>query len=76
MRLLDRAQLMDLMLFPQNDKDMVIVPSNKEGTGFLNHCYEPKFFKGFISEMEFNVIVLVCSRVAARSYSQKQVIDR
>ena len=76
MRLLDRAQLMDLMLFPQNTKDMVIVPSNKEGTGFLNHCYEPKFLKGFISEMEFNVIVLICSRIAARSYSQKQVIDR
>jgi hypothetical protein len=40
MRLLDRSQLMDMMLFPQNCKKMVIVPSNKEGTGFLNHCYD------------------------------------
>lgn len=62
---------MDLMLFPQNTKDMVIVPSNKEGTGFLNHCYEARYLKGFCSEMEFNAIVLICSRIAARSYSNK-----
>ena len=69
MKLLDRAQLMDLMLFPQNTKQMVIVPSNKEGTGFLNHCFEPKYLKGYCSEMEFNAIVLVSSRIAATQYS-------
>lgn len=76
MKLLDRAQLMDLMLFPQNTKQMVIVPSNKEGTGFLNHCFEPKYSRGFLSEMEFNAIVLISSRIAATQYSKKQIIDR
>ena len=76
MRLLDRSQLMDLMLFPQNCKKMVIVPSNKEGTGFLNHCYDKEFLTGFITEKEFNAIILICSRIAAKAYSQKQIIDR
>lgn len=49
MRLLDRAQLMDLMLFPQNNSEVVVVPSNKEGTGFLNHCYDEEHLRGFIS---------------------------
>ena len=69
MRLLDRSQLMDMMLFPQNCIQMVIVPSNKEGTGFLNHCYDKQYLKGFITEKEFNAIILICSRIAARAYS-------
>ena len=75
-QLLDRSQLMDVMLFPQNNRKMVIVPSNKEGTGFLNYCYEKKYLYGFITEKEFNAIILICSRIAARSYSNKQIIDR
>ena len=62
---------MDLMLFPANVDSMVIVPSNKEGTGFLNHCYDAQFLTGFISEMEFNAIVLIASRIATRVYSEK-----
>ena len=71
MRLLDRSQLMDMMLFPQNSKKMVIVPSNKEGTGFLNHCYDKKYLRGYITEKEFNAIILICSRIAAKTYSRK-----
>ncbi len=39
-KILDRSQLMDHMLFPENGPTLVIVPSNKQGTGFLNHCYD------------------------------------
>ena len=74
-RLLDRSQLMDMMLFPQNCSTMIIVPSNKEGTGFLNHCYDSKFLTGFITKKEFNALILICSKIAARAYSQKQLID-
>jgi len=48
---------------------MVIVPSNKEGTGFLNHCYDDQYLPGFITEKEFNATVMLCSRIAARAYS-------
>ena len=67
---------MDMMLFPSNSKKMVIVPSNKEGTGFLNHCYDKQYLSGFISEKEFNATILICSRIAAKAYSNKQIIDR
>ena len=59
---------MDLMLFPKNSPEMVIIPSNSEGTGFLNHCYDQKNLKGYLSDMEFNAIVLICSRTAAEVY--------
>ena len=39
-KILDRSQLMDHMLFPENGPTLVIVPSNKQGTGFLNYCYD------------------------------------
>lgn len=55
---------------------MVIVPSNKEGTGFLNHCYDKQYLEGHITVKEFNALIVICSRIAAKAYSQKQIIDR
>ena len=74
--MLDRSQLMDMMLFPQNSRKLVILPSNKEGTGFLNHCYSKRYLNGFVIEKEFNAIIVICSRIASRAYSNKQIIDR
>lgn len=54
----------------------MIVPSNKEGTGFLNHCYDNDYLSGHITEKEFNAIIVICSRIAAKAYSSKQIIDR
>lgn len=47
-KILDRSQLMDHMLFPENGPTLVIVPSNKQGTGFLNHCYDEQYLKDHI----------------------------
>ena len=47
-KIFDRSQLMDNMLFPENCNSLVIIPSNKEGTGFLNHCYDERFLKNYI----------------------------
>ena len=55
---------------------MVIVPSNKEGTGFLNHCYDERFLKDFISEKEFNAIVMIASKLASKCYSKKKILDK
>lgn len=67
---------MDNMLFPENCETLVIVPSNKEGTGFLNHCYDEKYLKDFIAEKDFNSIVLICSKLAAKCYSKKRILDK
>ena len=67
---------MDNMLFPENCSTLVIVPSNKEGTGFLNHCYDSRNLKEYISEKEFNALVLICSKIAAKAYSKKKLLDK
>jgi hypothetical protein len=75
-KILDRSELMDNMLFPENCPSLVIVPSNKEGTGFLNHCYDSRFLTDYITEQEFNAIVLITSKIAARAYSKKKMLDK
>jgi len=67
---------MDHMLFPDNGPTLVVVPSNKQGTGFLNHCYDEQYLKGFISETEFNAIVLISSQVASKAYAKKKNLDK
>jgi hypothetical protein len=56
---------MENMLFPVNSDKIVIVPSNKEGTGFLNHCYEEEFLKPHICEEDFNAIIHIASKLTA-----------
>ena len=48
--ILDRSALMDHMLFPENGPTLIIVPSNKQGTGFLNHCYDESYLGEHITE--------------------------
>ena len=67
---------MDNMLFPENCETLIIVPSNKEGTGFLNHCYDEAFLKDYISEKDFNAIVMISSKMAAKCYSKKKLLDK
>jgi hypothetical protein len=75
-KILDRSQLMDHMLFPENGPTLVIVPSNKQGTGFLNHCYDEQFLKDHINEKEFNAIVMVASKIASKCYARKKILDK
>jgi len=67
---------MDNMLFPENCPSLVIVPSNKEGTGFLNHCYDARYLTDYITEKEFNAIVLITSKLASKCYSRKKILDK
>ena len=75
-KILDRSQLMDHMLFPENGPTLVIVPSNKQGTGFLNHCYDESYLKEHINEKEFNAVVMVASKIASKCYARKKIMDK
>lgn len=75
-KILDRSQLMDHMLFPENGPNLVIVPSNKQGTGFLNHCYDESYLKEHIDEKEFNAVVTVASKLASKCYAKKKILDK
>lgn len=67
---------MDHMLFPENGTTLVIVPSNKQGTGFLNHCYDEQFLRDHITEREFNAVVMVSSKLASKCYAKKKILDK
>jgi hypothetical protein len=75
-KILDRSQLMDHMLFPENGPTLVIVPSNKQGTGFLNHCYDEQYLNDHITEKEFNACVMVASKLASKCYAKKKILDK
>lgn len=53
----DRKKLMERIYFPENSPYLVIIPSNKEGTGFLKNCYEVQYLKSRINEKEFNIVI-------------------
>ena len=42
----------------------------------MNHYYDRNYLQGYITEKEFNAVVLICSKIAARAYSNKQTNDR
>ena len=38
---LSRGDYMAHIKFPENSPSLVIIPSNKKGTGFIKTCYDP-----------------------------------
>jgi len=60
---------MEHIKFPENSPNMIVIPSNKEGTGFLKYCYDERHLKGKISEEDFDKAVEACAKIAAKAYS-------
>ena len=50
---ISRGELMKTMKFPENNKNLVIIPSNIKGTGFLRTCYDKQVLFRVIDEKEF-----------------------
>lgn len=67
---------MEHIKFPENSPSLIVIPSNKEGTGFLKYCYDERHLKGKIREDEFDKVVETCAKIAAKAYSTKRVMDR
>ncbi len=44
---------MKTMKFPDNNENLVIIPSNIKGTGFLRTCYVEEILDGIITQEEF-----------------------
>lgn len=63
------------MKFPENNKNLVIIPSNIKGTGFLRTCYDKKILSDIMDEKEFMFVVDAASKVAAIVYSRKRLAD-
>ena len=66
---------MDSMNFPENNQNLVIIPSNIKGTGFLRMCYPEDILSGVISEEEFLSVIDEASKVVATCYTKKRLAD-
>ena len=73
---LNRSDFMNHIKFPENSPNLVVVPSNKEGTGFLKHCYDERYLCDHISEEEFEKVVDLSAKIAAKAFSKKRIMDQ
>lgn len=67
---------MEHIKFPENSGSIIVIPSNKEGTGFLKYCYDERHLKGKIGEEEFDSVVEKAAKISAKAYSKKRVMDK
>lgn len=61
---------MEHIKFPENSPSLIVIPSNKEGTGFLKYWYDERHLKGKITEEEFDNTVEIAAKISAKAYSK------
>ena len=66
---------MNHIRFPENSATLVVIPSNKEGTGFLKHCYDERFLSHVLPEEKFDKVIDKAAKIAAKAYSKKRIMD-
>ncbi len=66
---------MKALQFPENSPNLVVIPSNEKGTGFLRTCYDEAILKGILTQEEFQNVVDKASKVVAKVYSKKRLAD-
>lgn len=56
---------------PTCSEELVVIPSNLKGTGFLRKYYAPnkKYLGGLISKNEFDGVIDTCSVLTAKAFS-------
>jgi hypothetical protein len=62
---------------PLSDENVVIIPSNIKGTGFLRNMYKQnrKFLGGLIQRTDFDQIIEGCGKITALVYSHNRKKD-
>jgi hypothetical protein len=60
---------------PESNANLVVVPMNKHGDGFLVSSYDGRYLKGKMSKAEFQHITTEISRITAHAYSENRVVD-
>lgn len=46
---INRGDLMKNLRFPRNTPNLVVIPSNEKGTGFLRTCYDKDILENIIT---------------------------
>lgn len=60
---------------PESTANMIVVPMNKHGDGYLCSAYDGRYLKGKMSKAEFQHITMEISRITAHAYSENRVVD-
>jgi hypothetical protein len=62
---------------PLSDENVVIIPSNVKGTGFLKNKYKENrpYIGGLITKDDFNTIIEGCAKITAMVYSHNRKKD-
>jgi hypothetical protein len=63
------------MKFPENSPNLVCIPSNEKGTGFMRTCYVPEILDGIMSKDEFMKVIDDASKIVANCYTKKRLAD-
>lgn len=50
MQYFSRGHYMENLVFPENSPELIVIPSNRKGTGFIKSCYDPRYLKGIMTE--------------------------
>jgi hypothetical protein len=72
---LSRQEYMKSLKIPENTEELVIIPSNEKGTGFMKNNYDERFLKDVISKELFDTIIENCNKINARKYTEKRLAD-
>jgi hypothetical protein len=74
-RYLTRSELMEMIRFPQNSLNLVVIKSNDKGIGFLKTMYDSRYCAGLINKDEFDNVIEKASNLMGNVYSKKRKMD-
>lgn len=66
---------MKSLKLPENSEQLVIVPSNEKGTGFMKNCYDERFLNEVISKRIFDQVIENVNKINAKKYTEKRIAD-
>lgn len=70
-----RSELMEMINFPPNSANLVVIKSNDKGIGFLKTQYDARYCAGVINKDEFDAIIERASNLMGGVYSKKRKMD-
>lgn len=74
-RYLTRTELMEMINFPSNTPNLIVIKSNDKGIGFLKTMYDSRYCAGVITKDEFDSIIERASNLMGGVYSKKRKMD-
>lgn len=74
-RYITRSELMEMINFPDNSPNLIVIKSNEKGIGFLKTCFDSNYCAGIISKHEFDAVVEKASNLIGKTYSKKRQMD-